>query len=90
VANEELRDRLASRLTFKRKRSTRSTATSGRARCSVRTLGSWGGLTTQALDALKTSRLQVRVWEAADVVDVVLANYEQLPEEIKTASRLST
>jgi restriction system protein len=48
---------------------------------------SWlpGGLTKQAHDALKTSRLQVRVWEAADVVDVVLANYEQLPEEIKTA-----
>jgi restriction system protein len=47
-------------------------------------LVAWGGLTKQAHDALKTNRLQVRVWEAADVVDVVLANYEYLSEEIKT------
>lgn len=48
-------------------------------------LVAWGGLTKQAQDALKTSQLRVRVWQAADVVDIVLANYEQLSEEIRTA-----
>jgi restriction system protein len=47
-------------------------------------LVAWGGLTKQAQDALKTNKLQVRVWQAADVVDLILANYEHLPEEIRT------
>jgi restriction system protein len=36
-------------------------------------------------DALKNHKLRVRVWPAADVVDAVLANYERLPAEIRTA-----
>jgi restriction system protein len=48
-------------------------------------LVAWGGLTKQAQDALKNHKLRVRVWQAADVVDAVLANYERLPAEIRTA-----
>lgn len=48
-------------------------------------LVAWGGLTKQAQDALKNHKLRVRVWQAADVVDAVLSNYEHLPAEIRTA-----
>jgi restriction system protein len=46
-------------------------------------LVAWGGVTKPARDALKQNQLSVRVWEAADVVDGVLARYEQLDEDIK-------
>jgi predicted Mrr-cat superfamily restriction endonuclease len=36
-------------------------------------------------DSDQTNRLQVRVWEVADMVDVMLANYEHLSEETRTA-----
>jgi restriction system protein len=48
-------------------------------------LVAWEGLTKQAHDALKNHKLRVRVWQAADVVDAVLSNYERLPAEIRTA-----
>jgi hypothetical protein len=88
VANEEFRDRLASRLTFERE-----IVYPEHRELWPRTVlseDSWflGGFTKQAHDALNTSRLQVRVWRAADVVDVVLADYEQLPEEIKIEGHL--
>lgn len=47
-------------------------------------LVAWGGLSKQAQDALKTSQLRVRVWQAADVVDAVLANYDRLDDEIRS------
>ncbi len=47
-------------------------------------LVAWSGLTKQAQDALKNHKLRVRVWHA-DVVDAVLASYERLPAEIRTA-----
>jgi restriction system protein len=48
-------------------------------------LVAWEGLTKQAQDALKNHKLRVRVWQAADVADAVLSNYERLPAEIRTA-----
>ena len=48
-------------------------------------LVAWEGLTKQAQDTLKNNKLRVRVWQAADVVDAVLSNYERLPSEIRTA-----
>ncbi|AWT56212.1 restriction endonuclease [Mycolicibacterium smegmatis] len=46
-------------------------------------LVAWGGLSKQAHDALKTSQLRVRLWQAADVVDAVLERYDRLDEEIR-------
>lgn len=46
-------------------------------------LVAWGGLTRQAQGALQNNKLRVRVWQAADVVDAVLSNYERLPAEIR-------
>jgi restriction system protein len=48
-------------------------------------LVAWEGLTKQAQDTLKNNKLRVRVWQAADVVDAVISNYERLPSEIRTA-----
>jgi restriction system protein len=47
-------------------------------------LVAWGGLSKPAWDALKTNQLRVKVWQAADVVDAVLQNYERLSEEIRS------
>lgn len=47
-------------------------------------LVAWGGLTKPAQDALKSSQLRVRVWQATDVVDAVLAQYERLDEDIRS------
>ncbi|WP_199240249.1 MULTISPECIES: restriction endonuclease [Kribbella] len=47
-------------------------------------LVAWSGLTKPAWDALKTSQLRVKVWQASDVVDAVLVNYERLSEEIRS------
>jgi restriction system protein len=33
---------------------------------------------------MRHQKLRVRVWEAADVVDAVLRNYNRLSDEIKT------
>ena len=47
-------------------------------------LVAWGGLSKQAQEALKTHQLRVRVWQAAEVVDAVLAHYERLDDEIRS------
>ena len=47
-------------------------------------LVAWNGLTKPARQQLSNQKLRVTVWEAADVVDVVLRNYDQLPEEIRS------
>lgn len=47
-------------------------------------LVAWGGLSKQAQDALKTSQLRVRVWQASEVVDAVLANYERLSDDLRS------
>jgi restriction system protein len=47
-------------------------------------LVAWGGLSKPAQEKLKSSQLRVRVWQSADVVDAVLANYERLGEEIRS------
>jgi predicted Mrr-cat superfamily restriction endonuclease len=46
-------------------------------------LVAWGGLSKPARDSLKNQQMRVRVWEASDVVDAVLRNYDRLPEEIR-------
>jgi hypothetical protein len=43
-----------------------------------------GGLSKQAQEALKTHQLRVRGWEAAEVVDAVLAHYERLDDDIRS------
>jgi restriction system protein len=48
-------------------------------------LVAWGGLSKPAREALKNHQMRVRVWEASDVVDAVLRNYDLLPPEIRTA-----
>jgi len=47
-------------------------------------LVAWGGLTKPAQDSLKSSQLRIRVWQAADVVDSVLAHYERLSDEVRS------
>lgn len=47
-------------------------------------LVAWGGLSKQALDVLKSHQLRIRVWEASDVVDSVLALYEKLDDDIRS------
>jgi restriction system protein len=46
-------------------------------------LVAWGGLSKPARDALKNQRLRVRVWEATDVVDALLRNYDRLTEDLR-------
>lgn len=42
-------------------------------------LVAWGGLSKQARDALRNQQMRVRVWEAADVVESVLARLAAAP-----------
>ena len=46
-------------------------------------LVAWGGLSKPAQDSLKTSQLRIRVWQAADVVEEVLAHYEDLNDDVR-------
>ena len=48
-------------------------------------LVAWGGLTRPARDNLRSHKLQVRVWEAQDVVDAVLRRYDGLPDDVRAA-----
>jgi restriction system protein len=47
-------------------------------------LVAWGGLTKPAQVIHTANQNRVRVWEAADVVDAILANYENLDDEIRS------
>lgn len=47
-------------------------------------LVAWGGLSKSAIDAVKATQLRVRVWQASDVVDAVLAHYDQLDDDIRS------
>ena len=47
-------------------------------------LVAWGGLSKPAQNTHKANQLRVRVWQAADVVEAVLANYEKLGDEIRS------
>ncbi|MGZ8179658.1 restriction endonuclease [Williamsia sp. SKLECPSW1] len=51
-------------------------------------LVAWGGLTKPAWNQVHASPMRVRVWEAQDVVDAVLARYDALPEEIRAKAPL--
>jgi restriction system protein len=47
-------------------------------------LVAWGGLSKPAQNTHKANQLRVRVWQAADVVEAVLSNYEKLDGEIRS------
>lgn len=47
-------------------------------------LVAWGGLTKPAQGTHKANQLRVRVWDANDVVDAVLAHYEKLDDGIRS------
>jgi len=46
-------------------------------------LVAWGGLGKPAVQALRTERLSVRVWDAEDVLDRLFEIYERLPEDVR-------
>lgn len=46
-------------------------------------LVAWGGLGKPAVQALRTERLSVRVWDAEDVVDRLFKVYDLLPEDVR-------
>lgn len=48
-------------------------------------LVAWGGLSKPARDSVKHQALRLRIWEASDIVDAVLRNYERLPASIQGA-----
>lgn len=48
-------------------------------------LVSWGGFTNSALAEARPLHFQVRLWDADDVIDALLATYDKLPESIRTA-----
>ncbi len=49
---------------------------------------SWSGFTSQALRDVRKSFLTVHTWNSDDIIDHITANWERLPEEIKTVLRL--
>lgn len=51
-------------------------------------VASWGGFTNSALTEARPLHFQVRLWDADDVIDALLATYDKLPEGIRTATPL--
>jgi restriction system protein len=49
---------------------------------------SWSGFTSQALKDVRKSFLTMHTWNSDDIIDHITANWERLPEEIKTVLRL--
>ena len=47
-------------------------------------LVAWGGVTNQAARYLETTKFSIRVWQSRDVIQAVLRNYSQLPEDIRS------
>jgi restriction system protein len=46
-------------------------------------LVAWGGLSKPARDQMQNQKMRVRLWEAPQVLEAVLDNYDALPEEIR-------
>jgi restriction system protein len=46
-------------------------------------LVSWGGLSKAGQTQMQNAHMRVTLWEALDVIDAVLANYEKLPDAIR-------
>nr|WP_246045170.1 restriction endonuclease [Rhodococcus oryzae] len=46
-------------------------------------LVAWGGLTKQARDSIRHQSLRVRIWEAGDVVEAVLRNYDRISADVQ-------
>ena len=44
----------------------------------------WGGYTKPTVDEASRSYFSVRLWDAGDIVDGLLENYGELPEELRT------
>jgi len=47
-------------------------------------LVAWGGLNKAAIQAIRTDRLTIRVWDAEEVLDHLFAVYDRLPAETRT------
>jgi restriction system protein len=47
-------------------------------------LVSWGGFTKTVENESRLSFFSVRLWDASDLVEEVLRNYDKLPEELQT------
>jgi restriction system protein len=45
---------------------------------------SWGGFTTALIRESRLSFFSVRLWDADDIVESILSNYERLPEDFKS------
>jgi len=43
----------------------------------------WGGFTKALMREARQSFFSIRLWEAADVVEAIYENYDQLPDNIK-------
>ncbi len=48
-------------------------------------LVAWGGVNKVARDELRSQFFRVRVWDADDLLDAILRNYDRLDEEWRTA-----
>jgi restriction system protein len=46
-------------------------------------LVSWGGLSKAGQSQMQNAHMRVTLWEALDVIDAVLVNYEKLPDAIR-------
>ena len=46
-------------------------------------LVAWNGITAPAARSMRDLNLRMRLWEASDVVDAVLRNYDRLPDDIR-------
>ncbi len=46
-------------------------------------LVSWGGLSKAGQGQMQNAHMRVTLWEALDLIDAGLANYEKLPDAIR-------
>lgn len=46
-------------------------------------LVAWGGLTSQAKQAVRAQRFRLRVWDADDLIEAICRTYERLPDEMQ-------
>jgi len=47
-------------------------------------LVSWGGFTSATLIEARQHHFSVRLWDASDLLEAVVANYDRLPEELRS------
>ena len=47
-------------------------------------LVSWGGYTSAVIGEARRLFFDIRLWDADDLVDALMENYERLPEDMRT------